>query len=131
MGGDSCCEGRGFESWYHKNCNDDCLKIPIINDKRGRCWPIFYIKKLIGVLRTVQSISASTFFDQKQISTNIRRVAAYYLAGGSYLPTYLSMYVLYDSNQNIQRSLYSAKSVTSLVTSNDLFDMQRTACGLL
>ncbi len=32
---------------------------------------------------------------------------------------------LLDSNQNIQRFLYSAKSVTSLVTSNDLFDMER------
>jgi hypothetical protein len=31
---------------------------------------------------------------------------------------------LLDSNQNIQRFLYSAKSVTSLVTSNDLFDME-------
>lgn len=30
---------------------------------------------------------------------------------------------LLDSNQNIQRFLYSAKSVTSLVTSNDLFDI--------
>ena len=28
-----------------KNCNDDCLKRPKINDKRGRCWPI--IKKNI------------------------------------------------------------------------------------
>ena len=37
--------------------------------------------------------------------------------------------LLSDSYHNIQRFLYSAKSVTSLVTSNDLCDMSRTACG--
>ena len=52
MGGDSCSEGCGFESQHHvldghfftniccKNCNDDCLKRPKINDERGRGWPI-------------------------------------------------------------------------------------------
>ena len=29
-----------------KNCNDVCLKRPKINDKRGRCWHIFLLKKL-------------------------------------------------------------------------------------
>ena len=50
MGGDSCSEGRGFKSRHYildghccKNCNDVCLKKPKINEKRGRCWPIFKI----------------------------------------------------------------------------------------
>jgi hypothetical protein len=37
--------------------------------------------------------------------------------------------LLFDSNQNIQRFLYSAKSVTSLVTANDLFDTRRRRGG--
>ena len=53
MGGDSCSKDHGFKSWHlildgHffaliccKFCNDVCLKIPKINDKRGRGWPIF------------------------------------------------------------------------------------------
>ena len=53
MVGDSCSDVRGFESQNHlldghfftyicyKNCNDDCLKRPKINDKRGRGWPNF------------------------------------------------------------------------------------------
>ena len=52
MGGDSCSEGCGFESWHHildghfftyiccKICTDFCLKRPKINDIWGRCWPI-------------------------------------------------------------------------------------------
>ena len=53
MGGDSCSEGCGFESWHcivagHfftniccKNCNDVCLKRQKINYKRGQGWAIF------------------------------------------------------------------------------------------
>ena len=48
MGGGSCSKGCGFESWHPildehcfpyiccKNCNDVCLNIPKINNKRGR-----------------------------------------------------------------------------------------------
>ena len=58
MGGDSCSEGRGFKSRHYildghccKNCNDVCLKKPKINEKRGRCWPIFKISMWVQVLR--------------------------------------------------------------------------------
>ena len=52
MGGDSCSDGCGIESWHRKLdghfftlicCkiyNDFCLKGAQINDERGRGWPI-------------------------------------------------------------------------------------------
>ena len=55
MGGDSCAEGHGFESWHSildghfftffvvQNCNV-CLNRPKINNKRGRGRPIFFKK---------------------------------------------------------------------------------------
>ena len=54
MGGDSCSQGRGFESWHrildgHKfGCKicDVCRKKPKIKDKRGRGWP--FKKKLMA-----------------------------------------------------------------------------------
>ena len=62
MRGPSCSKGRGFESRHSildghfftlicgKICNDVCLKRPKINNKRGRCWPIFYnIKQVLQV----------------------------------------------------------------------------------
>ena len=55
MWGNSCSKGCGFESRHPKldehffpyicckNCNDVCLNIPKINNKRGRGWP--FLKK--------------------------------------------------------------------------------------
>ena len=56
IGGDSCSEGCGFESWHRildghfftliccKICNDVCLKRPKINNKRPRL--THFLKKL-------------------------------------------------------------------------------------
>ena len=53
MGGDSCSDDRGFESWHHildghffpliccKICNDVCLIRPKINDKEAGVGPLF------------------------------------------------------------------------------------------
>ena len=63
MGGDSCSGGRGFESRHRildgffvtyiccTNCNAVCLKIPKMNDKRGRGWPIFLKKEKLRNLK--------------------------------------------------------------------------------
>ena len=74
MGGDSRSEGRRFEFWHcildgHfftficcKKCNDACLKRPKINDKRGRGWPIFILKLVVGPI----SISLSHCSDARE-----------------------------------------------------------------
>ena len=53
MGGDSCSDDRGFESWHRildghffpliccKICNDVCLIRPKINDKEAGVGPLF------------------------------------------------------------------------------------------
>ena len=88
MGGDSCSKGREFESWHHilDGHFSHLFVVKIVmcvwkdenKWKRGRGWPIFFIKVLILNVRRIASLL-------------VQREPIYYVLSWSHLKTSLEL----------------------------------------